>query len=214
MAVNVIDRWKLARYSAYQWRYELSVVKKVALALGFAALTGLLAQVRIPLPFTPVPITGQTFAALLAGVALGRWWGGISMAIYAALGIAGIPWFNGWSGGIGHLLGPTGGYIIGFVLSALVVGHLTDKYIKARNFFPILVLMIGANFILIYIPGLLQLYVWVNVVKDGSASVLKVLGMGLFPFIIGDIIKAAVAAGIGWGVTPKQPYGGEVDKLK
>ncbi len=105
----------------------------------------------------------------------------------AALGIAGIPWFNGWSGGIGHLLGPTGGYIIGFVLSALVVGHLTDKYIKARNFFPILVLMIGANFILIYIPGLLQLYVWVNVVKDGSASVLKVLGMGLFPFIIGTL---------------------------
>ena len=75
-------------------------------------------------------------------------------------------------------------------------------------------LMLFANFVLIYIPGLLQLHLWLNLVEGGAASFYLVLTMGLFPFIIGDVIKAIAAAGIAWGITPKQAYNGEVDKDK
>jgi len=214
MAVNALERWRMARYSAYRWRYELSLTKKIALSLGMACVTGLLAQIRMPLPWTPVPITGQTLAVLLAGVLLGRWWGGISLAIYAGLGTVGVPWFNGWSGGVGHLVGPTGGYIIGFILAALFVGHFTDKYIRARTFLPMLGLMLFAGFILVYIPGLVQLYFWLSLAKGQAVSLYQLLGMGFFPFIAGDVIKALVVAGIAWGVTPKQAYNGEIDKGK
>lgn len=214
MAVNAWNRWQMARYNAYRWRYELSTTKKVALALGMACIVGLAAQVRIPLPWTPVPITLQTLAVLLAGVILGRWWGGISLAIYAGLGAAGLPWFTGWSGGVGHLAGPTGGYIIGFVLAALFLGHFTDKYIRARSFLSMLGLMLFANFALIYIPGLLQLHLWLSLVKGEVVGFYQVLVMGFFPFIAGDVAKAIAAAAIARGITPKQAYNGEIDADK
>lgn len=214
MAVNTLDTLRVTRYNAYRWRCELSIAKKVALALGIAAIAGLVAQVRIPLPWTPVPITGQTFAVLLAGVLLGRWWGGISMALYAGLGALGVPWFNGWSGGISHLAGPTGGYIIGFILAALILGHFTDKYIRARSFVSMFGLMLFANFVLIYIPGLLQLHLWLNLVQGKAVSLYQVLVMGLFPFIVGDVIKTVAAAAVARGITPKEAYNGEVDKDK
>ena len=137
------------KYDVFRLRYELSVPKKLALAVSIACLTGLVAQIRVLLPWSPVPVTGQTFAVLLAAVLLGRWWGGISMAIYGGLGAAGLPWFSGWSGGVGYLAGPTGGYIIGFILAALFLGHFTDKYIRSRSFFSMLGLMLFANFVLI-----------------------------------------------------------------
>ncbi|MEE8318778.1 MAG: biotin transporter BioY [Dehalococcoidales bacterium] len=204
MAISTADRWRLARYNAYQWRVELSLVKKIALMVGMAAVVGLAAQVRVPLPWTPIPITGQTFAVLLAGIVLGRWWGGASLAFYAGAGAMGMPWFTGWSGGMGYLAGPTGGYIIGFVLAALFVGHLSDRYVQTRRFLPMLGVMLTANFALIYIPGLLQLYLWLNLVQGGTVSVYAVLGMGLLPFIAGDIIKAVAAGGAAWGLMPKQ----------
>ncbi|MBI2831850.1 MAG: biotin transporter BioY [Chloroflexi bacterium] len=211
MVTNTLERWKMARYNAFVWRHELSLVKKIALALGFAALTGLLAQARIPLPWTPVPITGQTFAVLLAGVALGQWWGGISIVLYALLGIAGIPWFNGGGHGIAQLAGPTGGYIVGFILAAFFVGHFTDKYVRARKFTSLVGLLLAANFVLVYVPGLVQLHAWLNLVQGKSVTFVQVLGMGLLPFIAGDIIKAVAAAGVAWGITPKQAFNGEVD---
>ena len=201
-----IDR---AKYDVFQWRYELSIPKKMALALGMAALTGLLAQVRFPLPWSPVPITAQTFAVLLAGVLLGRWWGGASLAIFAGLGVAGVPWFSGWASGIGA----TWGYIFGFILAALFLGYFTDKYIRSRSFLSMLGLMLFANFVLIYIPGLLWLGFWLDVVAGTSAaSFAALLGMGLLPFIAGDITKAVLAAALARGVTPKSAYNGEVDK--
>ncbi len=214
MAISAWDRWRAGRYNAYRWRYELSLVKKISLALGMACITGLAAQIRIPLAGTPVPITGQTLAILLAGVLLGRWWGGISVAIYFGLGAAGLPWFSGWNGGISYLAGPTGGYIIGFILTALFLGHFTDKYIRARKFFSILGLMLFANFVLIYVPGLVGLRLWLNLVQGKTASLYQVLAMGFFPFIAGDVVKALIAVGIAWGVTPKQSYNGEVDRVR
>jgi biotin transport system substrate-specific component len=209
--VTTINR---AKYDVFRWRYELSIPKKLFLALGMACLTGLVAQIRIMLPWSPVPVTGQTFAVLLAGVLLGRWWGGASLAIYAGLGAAGVPWFQGWSGGIGYLAGPTGGYIIGFILAALFVGHFTDKYIRSRSFFSMLGLMLFASLIIIYVPGLLQLGLWLNLVKGEPATFTSLLTMGAVPFIAGDITKAIIAAAIARGVTPKSAYNGEADKGK
>ncbi len=202
------------KYDVFRWRYELSIPKKLALALGMAALTGLVAQVRIPLPWTVVPITGQTFAVLLAGVLLGRRWGGISLGIYAGLGAIGLPWFAGWSGGLGVLTGATGGYIIGFILAALFLGHFTDKYIRSRSFFSMLGLMLFANFVLIYVPGLLWLGLWLKMIAGAPATFITLLGMGAFPFIIGDIVKAVAAAAIARGVTPKKAFSNEVDQDK
>ncbi len=209
--VTTINR---AKYDIFRWRYELSIPKKLVLALGMAALTGLVAQARIPLPGNLVPITGQTFAVLLAGVLLGRWWGGASLGIYAGLGAIGLPWFAGWSGGIAALVGPTGGYIIGFILAALFLGYITDKYIRSRSFFSMLGLMLFANFILIHIPGLIQLNLWLSLVKGEAVGLSQLLMMGTIPFIIGDVIKAVAAAAIARGVTPKKAYNGEVDKDK
>lgn len=209
--VATINRTK---YELFRWRYELSLPKKLALAIGIAGLTGLLAQARIPLPWSPVPITGQTFAALLAGVLLGRWWGGISLAIYAGLGAAGVPWFSGWSGGVGYLAGPTGGYIIGFTLAALFIGHFTDTYIRSRSFLSMLAIMLFANFVLIYVPGLLQLRLWLKSVTGEPVTFTTLLKMGAIPFVPGDITKAVMAAAIAGGITPKVAYNGEVDKGK
>ena len=214
MAISALDRWRVGRYNAYRWRYELSLVKKITLALGMACVIGLAAQIRIPLASTPVPITGQTLAVLLAGVFLGRWWGGLSLAIYFGLGAAGLPWFSGWTGGIGHLAGSSGGYIVGFILAALFLGHFTDKYIRARSFSSILGLMLFANFVLIYIPGAVGMHLWLTLIQGKTASFYQVLAMSVFPFIAGDVGKAIIAAGIAWGVTPKQSYNGEIDRGK
>lgn len=212
--MELAARINQTKYEVFRWRCELSIPKKFALALGIALLTGLAAQLRVPLPWSPVPITGQTFAALLAGVLLGKWWGGVSLGLYAGLGIAGVPWFTGFGSGLGYLAGPTGGYIIGFVFAALFLGYFTDKYIRARSFTSMLALMLFANFILIYVPGLLQLGLWMALVKGQPITFTNLLMMGAVPFIVGDITKAVLAAVIARGITPKLAYNGEADRDK
>ena len=217
----VAARISQAKYDVFRWRYELSIPKKLALALGIAVLTGLVAQVRFYLPWTVVPITGQTFAVLLAGVLLGKRWGGASLAIYAGIGAAGVPWFAPQagmpifsSGGIGVLTGPTGGYIIGFIFAALFLGHFTDKYIRSRSFLSMFGLMLFANFVLIHIPGLIQLHFWLSLVKGEAVTLSQLLMMGTIPFIAGDITKVVMAALIARGATPKQAYNTEADRGK
>lgn len=210
----IAARINQTKYDVFRWRYELSIPKKLALALGMAMLTGLLAQARIQLPWSPVPVTGQTFAVLLAGVLLGRWWGGISLTIYGGLGMAGVPWFQGLNGGLAYMAGPTGGYIAGFILAALFLGHFTDKYIRSRSFLSMLGLMLFASLIIIYVPGLIWLGIWLNLVKGEPVTLTSLLAMGAIPFMAGDITKAVLAAAIARGVTPKLAYNGEVDKDK
>ncbi len=212
--MELAARINQTKFEVFRWRCELSVPKKLALALGIALLTGLAAQLRVQLPWSPVPITGQTFAVLLAGVLLGKWWGGVSLTLYAGLGIAGVPWFTGFGSGLGYLAGPTGGYVIGFVFAALFLGYFTDKYVRARSFVSMLALMLFANFILIYVPGLLQLGLWLNIVKGQPVTLSSLLMMGAIPFIVGDITKAILAAAIARGITPKMAYNGEADKDK
>ena len=212
--MEVVARINQTKYDVFRWRCGLSVPKKLTLAFGMACLVGLVAQIRMIVPWSPVPVTGQTFAVLLAAVLLGRWLGGISIATYVGLGVLGVPWFTGFNSGLGYLAGPTGGYIIGFILAALFLGYFTDKYIRARSFLSMTALMLFANFILIYIPGLLQLGLWLKLVGGDVVTLTTLLGMGLLPFIAGDVTKAVLAAAIARGVTPKLAYNGEVDEGK
>ena len=140
-----INKYKNLRYNFFKWRYELELVHKLSLALVFAFLTGLLAQVRFYLPGTPVPVTGQVFGVFLAGILLGKW-GGVSQCMYVGLGAAGLPWFVGFNGGLAYLAGPTGGYIIGFIFAAFFLGYFVDKYIQSRSFVSLFALMLFSTF--------------------------------------------------------------------
>jgi len=204
MTVPAMDKYRVARDNAWQWSREFGWVKKLSLSLGMACLVGLLAQARIPLPWTPVPITGQTFGVLLAAVLLGQWWSGISMAMYVVLGVAGVPWFNGGTGGLSAIAGPTGGYLIGFVLAALFLGYVVDRYAKARSFRNLFILMFFADFVLVFGPGLLQLHLWSNIAGKGAIAFPALLAMGLFPFIPGEIIKLVAAASTAWVLSSKK----------
>jgi biotin transport system substrate-specific component len=209
--ITVFDKYLRTRYLFFKWRYSLSFVNKLAFAFVIACVTGLLAQIKIYLPWTPVPITGQTFAVLLAGVLLGRWWGGVSMSLYLLLGMIGIPWFAGMNSGFGYIVGPTGGYLVGFIFAALFIGYFTDRYIKSRSFFSILGLMIFANFILIYGAGLLHLGAWLYLVKGSRATLWELLVIGFIPFIIGDVTKILAVSALVGVITPKESYNGEMD---
>lgn len=201
-----------AKYNTFLRIHELSVTKKLAIAVGIACLTGLAAQIRVPLPWSPVPITGQTFAVLLAAALLGRWWGGASMFIYAGLGAAGLPWFTGWNGGLAYLAGPTGGYILGFILAGLFLGYFTDTYIKARSLPSLIGLMFFTIVVFVYIPGLIQLGLWLHFIKGEAVSLTGILNMGAIPFIAGDLTKAFLAAIVARSILPKLSYSREKDK--
>lgn len=208
---RVADICLRTRHLVFKRRCELAIADKIVLAFLMAGFTGIMAQTRIYLPFTPVPITGQTLAVLMAGVLLGRWWGGISQAIYVGLGAVGMPWFAGLTSGYGVLIGPSGGYLIGFIFAALFVGHFIDKYVKMRNFLSLVLIMSFANFVLIYIPGLVQLGIWYRLTKGTFPTLWNLLLMGVIPFITGGIIKVFAAATLAKGITPKEAFNNESD---
>jgi biotin transport system substrate-specific component len=205
-----MNKYKQARYTFFKWRYNLEVYHKVILAVTFACITGLLAQLRFYMPGSPVPLTGQTFAVVLSAVILGKWWGGMSQGIYLGVGVAGMPWFAGMNGGFAYLAGPTGGYLIGFILAAFILGYCVDTYVKSRKYWTLFALMIAANFGIVFGLGLLQLYGWLAI-TGVSVDLYGLLMMGLIPFIVGDVIKIAIAAGIAGAITPKQAYAHELD---
>lgn len=189
---------------ALEWRDNLSITNKLMLTFTMAVLTGILAQVKIFLPFTPIPITGQTFAVLLSGILLGRYWGGASQLFYVALGAIGLPWFSELSGGISVLLGPNGGYLFGFILSSALIGYTVDKFSKMRDFIPMLIVLLVANFGLIYIPGLLQLNLWFKSGLAQNLSLTQLLSIGALPFLAGDLLKITLVAGIASVILPKE----------
>ena len=204
-----MNKYSTMRLLLFKRRYELTLVQKLVLALGFACLTGLLAQLRFYLPGTPVPLTGQTFAVLFSAILLGKWWGGISQTLYLGIGVAGMPWFAGFNSGLAYLAGPTGGYLIGFIVAAFFLGYVVDSYIKSRYFLSMLGLMMLANFLIIYGCGLLQLYGWTVLMGGSQVSITNLLMMGLVPFVVGDLVKLMIAALIAKGITPKAAFGPE-----
>ncbi|MCX7820228.1 MAG: biotin transporter BioY [Brevinematales bacterium] len=206
MIASFIENYSRLRLRFFEWRSELEIGKKIALSIVGAMLMGALAQLKIYLPWTPVPIVGSTFGVVLAGVLLGKNWGGISTLIYVILGAFGLPWFAGFSGGIGVILGPTGGYLIGFVLSGFFIGYLIDKFQSSRKLLPLVLIMLFAHFVLMYIPGLIQLGLWMTFVKGKPFNLVELLWAGAIPFIPGDIIKSIFAAIFCNIITPKENY--------
>lgn len=153
----------------------------------FAALSGVLAQLLIPLPFTPVPITLQTLAPMLAGLLLGPRYGALSQVVYLALGLAGAPVFAGGQGGPGVLLGPSGGYLVGHVAGAWLTGRLAAGS-WGRPLLRFVAAAVAGGIAAIYAVGV----PWLAVVADLPAG--AALAAGALPFLPGDIIKAAAAA--------------------
>lgn len=140
---------------------------------------------RIEIPLQPVPITGQTFAVLLVGAALGSKRGAAALALYLAEGALGLPFFSGGAHGVSYLVGATGGYLVGFVVAAYVIGLLAERGLERSvrtSFVPFLV-----GTVVIYLFGVS----WLAVLL-GSFS--KAIVAGLLPFLIGDGIKLVAAA--------------------
>lgn len=203
---GILSRYYNIRYNIFNWRYNAKIIYKILMVFCMACITGLSAQFRFYLPWSPVPITGQTFTVLMSGVLLGAIWGGLSQFVYIFLGLAGVPWFSDGKAGLSVILGPTGGYLIGFIIASLFIGYIIDKNAKLRNFLPMLILLSIASFIIIYGFGLANLSIWLKVVKGSSVSFWKLLLMGAIPFLPGDIVKIIIAAGLTMIIMPKRDF--------
>ena len=164
---------------------ERSVLAEAALAVLFALFTALMAQLVIPLPFTPVPITGQTFAVLLTGALLGSRLGAVSMILYVALGAVGLPFYAGGAHGMQVVFGATGGYLLGFIVADFVVGRLAElRWDRSlQRSLPAM----AAGQAVIYALGLIGL----GLALHWPANLLQ---LGLTPFLVGDAIKLVAAA--------------------
>jgi biotin transport system substrate-specific component len=162
------------------WLYDASCIMAGSL---FVALS---AQVAFRLPFSPVPVTGQTLAALLVGAVFGSALGSLALLAYLAEGLIGIPVFAGGAVGLVRLLGPTGGYLVGLVAAAFLTGWLAERRWDRRPITTALAMLAGNA--VVYAFGLAWLSRFVG--PD------HVLAAGLLPFIPGDLVKVALAAGL------------------
>jgi len=159
-----------------------SMLADAALVVGAAALVGVLAQISIPLGFTPVPITGQTLGVLLAGTALGWRRAGVAMGLYVVAGVLGVPWFAGHSSGVPMA---TFGYLLGFVVAGGLLGWLASR--GADRTIARAVISMVAGEAVIYAIAVPWLAVSLHV------SLATALSLGFTPFLVGDLIKAALA---------------------
>lgn len=156
-----------------------SLAKDIFLVLGFAIITGLSAQLKVEIG--AIPITMQTFVVLLSGILLGSKKGAASQITYLFMGLSGLPWFSR-GGGLVYLFSPTFGYILGFILAAFIIGFLIEKGWGKNIGTMVLALLVGE--IAIYLPGILWLYPFVGLEK--------LLVIGLYPFIYGEILKLSL----------------------
>jgi biotin transport system substrate-specific component len=173
------------------------LVRDIALVVGSAVFVGITAQVAIPLPVTPVPITLQTFAVLLSGAALGPMRAAAGMLLYLGVGAAGVPWFSAQNSGWAF---PTFGYIIGFVLAATLVGALARRGLD-RSVPGTIGLMALGNLV-IYAVGVPYLAVALG------RPLVEAIGLGMTPFLIGDGLKILLAAGLlpaAWRLAGERP---------
>ncbi|MGB8941727.1 MAG: biotin transporter BioY [Streptomyces sp.] len=161
-----------------------SRAKDAAFVLGGAALTGIAAQIAVPVPGSPVPVTGQTFAALLVGTAIGARRGFLSLAVYALVGMAGMPWFAQAGSGVAA---PSLGYVLGMLLAATVVGALARRGGDRSVLRTAGTMVLGSA--IIYAVGVPYL------AAATGMSLTQAVAAGLTPFLIGDALKAALAMG-------------------
>lgn len=161
---------------------------RTALVALFAALTAAGTFIAIPIPGSAVPVVLQNLFALLSGLVLGPAMGFAAIAVYLLVGAIGLPVFAGAKGGVAHFFGPTGGYLLGYALCALVAGLVLGRPREGKRS-PLYLVAIAAvlGIAAVYVPGVLRLKA---VLK---ADWTKALAVGLFPFIVGDAVKAAIA---------------------
>ena len=159
-------------------------IKGLVYAALFGSLTAAGAFMIIPLP--PVPITAQTFFLCVSALLLGGRLGALSQFIYVMLGIVGMPVFAGGTAGLGVIFGPTGGYLLGFIIAAFVIGVINRTKKSAGLFWNIFSMLIGM--LIIYLLGSLQLSLMAKM------SLYKAMTIGVLPFIPGDVIKILLAA--------------------
>ncbi|MBI2759710.1 MAG: biotin transporter BioY [Chloroflexi bacterium] len=164
-----------------------SWLRNLGLIVTGSLLMAALAQVSIPLPFTPVPITGQTFGVLLTGAAFGSKRGAASMILYLLEGAIGLPFFAGGASGWHIIVGATAGYLIGFIVAAYVIGVLAERGLERSVRTSFVPFFVGT--LIIYLFGV----TWLAIVL-GSLS--KAVAAGLLPFLIGDVIKLILAAAV------------------
>jgi biotin transport system substrate-specific component len=163
----------------------------IVLASLMAALTAVGAYIHVPIG--PVPIVLSTLFVILSGLLLGSRWGIASMGLYLLVGAIGIPVFAGGKGGFAHFFGPTGGYLLGYVLASWVIGFISEKS-RGLLILDILAVLVGS--LLIYGLGV----PWLKMITHFSWQ--KALIIGMFPFLIGDAIKAAAAVVLARSVRP------------
>ena len=171
--------------------FSRTLLLDAVLVAAGAALTALAAQLVVPL--WPVPVTGQTLAVVLVGLSLGAVRGGLSMALYAVLGIVGLAVFSESSSGWGVIAGPTGGYIIGFIFAAILTGWLAQRSWDRKWLRAFLATLAGT--VTTFVVGLPWLAAYLGAV--GAPNDLQsVLIAGFYPFVIGGIVKSLIGAGI------------------
>ncbi|MGD8744321.1 MAG: biotin transporter BioY [Candidatus Woesebacteria bacterium] len=168
-----------------------AVIYDIALVIGASLLIGLCAKIKFLLPFSPIPITGQTFAVLMIGALLGAKRGSLAVLAYIIEGVSGLPIFA-FGGGPGILFGPTGGYLVGFIAAAYITGTLAEHGWDRRFGTTILAMVLGSMAMYIFALSWLCCLIGIN---------RTVLITGLYPFIVGDLLKIALATAVlpsGW----------------
>lgn len=172
----------------------LDWTRSALLVVGFSLLTAAAAQVVVPLPGTPVPLTGQTFAVLLTGALLGPRLGALAMLAYLAEGAAGLPFFRAGAGGVGHLAGPTAGYLFAFPVAAYVTGYFAERGWDRRFLTAAAAMALGS---LVILAGG---WAWLTLMTGSAAQAFR---MGVGWFLVGDVVKVSLAAAAlpaGWAL--------------
>ncbi|MFC7138806.1 biotin transporter BioY [Halosimplex aquaticum] len=168
-------------------------VRNLAGAAVLAALTAALAQLSIPIPSTSIPFSLQPFGSFFAGLLLGPLWGGFAMALYLAAGAAGAPVFANGAAGIGHFGGNSGGFLVGFVLGAVVTGAITHRRVRPRPVsaisVPVQLLGVFAGLVVVYAVGV----PWMAEVLGVSV---RTAAVAMAPYLPPDILKALIAVGV------------------
>jgi len=165
-----------------------SRARDAALVLGAALLTAACAQIAFPFPGSPVPVTGQTFAVLLTGAALGANRGALGQLLYVAMGLVGLPFYADGAHGVDVVFGATGGYLVAFPLAAWVCGRLAEARFDRTPLKALPAFTVGS--LIVFAVGV----PWLAVAADFTMA--EAIDKGFVPFILGGILKAVLAAGL------------------